>query len=421
MSIRLGALLLDVTPLRVSRDFRFLYAARLTSLLGIGVLSVAASLQVYALTASSLLVGLVALAVGAPMMIGLVVGGVLADHGDQRRLMLYSRSAFVLVALVFLGNALRPEPGVGPIFAAAILSGIVNGISGPPLMAAIPALVGRQHLLAAGALTTIAAQFGAVLGPALAGVLVGRGGYVACYAVVVAAAIATPVLLSRLRPLPAAPAAQGSALTRLAEGWRFVRSDRVIRGLMLVDIAATVFAMPQALFPQLGAERFGGGPEVVGLLYMAPALGAFVGAVTSGWTRALIAPGRVVFAAVGVWSSAMLVFGVTSHLATALVLLAVAGAGDTISEILRRGLMQHHTPDHLQGRVGSVWLMQVILAPAIGNAQAGAVARLASATVAIVGGAAVSLAATAALFRRSGAVRAAAMGPAPGGRTKDQG
>lgn len=407
MSVRLGGWLVDVSPLRVSRDFRFLYGARVMSLLGIGVVSVTASLQVYELTKSSLLVGLVALAVGAPMFIGLVVGGILADHSDQRALMVRSRAMYILVALLFLWNALRPTPGVAPIFVAAFLSGVVNGVSGPPLMAALPAIVGRQHLLAAGALTTIASQIGAVIGPALAGLLVARWGFAACYTAVLATAIATPLLLSFIRPLPTALAPTAPALARLAEGWAFIRENRLIRGLMLVDIAATVFAMPQALFPQLGAERFGGGAEVAGLLYTAPAAGALIGAVMSGWTRRVHRTGHLLFAAVAVWSTAIFAFGWTTHLTLALVLLALAGAGDTISEIVRRALMQHHTPDHLQGRVGSVWLMQVILAPALGNAQVGAVGRLLGATAAIVGGATVSLVSAAALARRLPEVREA--------------
>ncbi len=411
MSARLGGILIDVTPLRISRDFRHLYVARVTSLLGIGVLSVAVSVQMYSLTHSSLMVGLVVLAVSAPMMLGLVLGGLLADHSDQRMLMVRTRSAFVVVAAIFLWNAMRETPGVTPIFAAAILSGIVNGLSSPPLMAALPTLVGRENLMAAGALTTIATQLGAVIGPGVAGVLITRGGFVACYVLVMAMAVLTPIFLSRLRPLPPSPSGSMSAPSRLAEGWQFVKSNRLIRGLLLVDIAATVFAMPQALFPQLGSERFGGTPEVVGLLYMAPAVGALVGAMLSGWTRRVRAAGRLLFAAVTVWGVAMFAFGWTVHLGLALVLLSIAGAGDTISEIIRRGLMQHYTPDNLQGRVSSVWLMQVILAPAVGNVQAGAVARLAGYTVAIVGGASVSLFATGVLSRRLNEVRNATLEP----------
>lgn len=409
MTARLGALLIDVTPLKLSRDFRFLYGARITSLLGIGVLSVAASVQVYSLTRSSLMVGFVTLAVSAPMMIGLIVGGILADHGDQRRLMLYTRSAFIAVAAIFLWNAARETPTLTPIFVAAVLSGIVNGLSSPPLMAALPTLVGRENLLAAGALTTIATQLGGVIGPGLAGLLIARGGFIAPYSLVMITAVITPLLLARLRPLPPVGSGAASGLTRIAEGWNFVISSPMIRGLLLVDIAATVFAMPQALFPQIGSERFGGGAEVIGLLYMAPAVGALLGAILSGWTRRISRTGRLLFAAVLVWGFSMLLFGMALNLWVGLLLLAVAGAGDTISEILRRGLMQHHTPDHLQGRVSSLWLMQVILAPALGNVQAGAIARFAGYTVAIMGGATVSILSTGALTRLLPEVRRATL------------
>lgn len=408
MSIRLGGWFIDLAPLRASRDFRSLYLARVISLLGIGVLSVTASMQVYELTGSSLHVGLVALSVGLPMVIGLVVGGMLADGSDQRRMMVRVRSAFIPVAALFLVNALREQPSVAMIYFAAFTSGIVNGLSSPPLMAAMPALVGREHLVAAGALTTIATQIGAVAGPSIAGLLAAAGGYVACYLLVFLTALAVPLILARIRPLPPPPGAV-RGLPALVEGWRFLAGNRLIRGLMMVDIAATIFAMPQALFPELATTRFGGGPEAIGLLYTAPAFGALIGALTSGWTGRLSRPGVVLFGAVTVWGVAIGAVGVAGSLWVAFALLAVAGAGDTISEIIRRALLQHHTPDHLQGRVSSVWLVQVIVTPALGSAQVGALARLTSATTAIVAGASLSLAATLGLAGRLGEVRRASL------------
>ncbi len=410
MSTRIGSWFIDLTPLRTSRDFRFLYLARVISLLGIGVLSVTASMQVYDLTGSSLHVGLVVLSVGLPMVIGLVAGGMLADGSDQRRLMLQARSAFIIVAALFLWNSLRDQPSLAMIYFAAFSSGVVNGLSSPPLMAAMPALVGRDQLVAAGALTTIASQLGAVAGPSIAGLLAAAGGYVVCYLVVFATAVAVPLLLAKIRPLPPAPGAQ-RGMPALLEGWRFLVGNRLIRGLMLVDIAATIFAMPQALFPELAATRFDGGPQVTGLLYTAPAFGALLGAIASGWTSRLVLPGRVLFVAVLIWAIAIGAVGLTSTLWLALLLLAIAGAGDTTSEIIRRALLQHHTPDHLQGRVSSVWLIQVIVTPAIGNAQVGAVARLTSATTALVAGATVSIAATLGLASRLGEVRSASLRP----------
>ncbi len=410
MSTRVGSWFIDLAPLRSSRDFRFLYLARVISLLGIGVLSVTASMQVYDLTGSSLHVGLVALSVGLPMVIGLVAGGLLADGSDQRRLMVQVRTAFILVAGLFLWNSLREQPSLTMIYLAAFTSGIVNGLSSPPLMAAMPALVARDQLVAAGALTTIATQIGAVAGPSIAGLLAAVGGYEACYLVVFATAVAVPVLLAKIRPLPPPPGAP-RGIPALLEGWHFLLHNRLIRGLMLVDIAATLFAMPQVLFPELAATRFGGGPQVTGLLYTAPAFGALLGAIASGWTSRLVLPGRALFVSVLIWAAAIGAVGLAGSLWLALLLLAIAGAGDTTSEIIRRALLQHHTPDRLQGRVSSVWLIQVIVTPALGNAQVGAVARLTSATTALVAGATVSIAATLGLASRLGDVRSASLSP----------
>jgi ENTS family enterobactin (siderophore) exporter len=156
--------------------------------------------------------------------------------------------------------------------------------------------------------------------------------------------------------------------------------------------------MPYALFPELGTEHFGGGPSTVGLLYTAPAVGSFFGALTSGWTGRVHHTGRALIGAVAVWGVAMLCFGLSPNLWVGLVFLALAGLGDTASEILRRALLQHYTPDRLQGRVGSLWLAQATAGPSAGNLEAGLVAKaLGSSGGAVAVGGAVCLAGVAAV------------------------
>ncbi|MEU5002272.1 MFS transporter [Streptomyces sp. NPDC021622] len=178
----------------------------------------------------------------------------------------------------------------------------------------------------------------------------------------------------------------------MADGVRFVRGHRLIVGLLLIDAAAMVFTMPQALYPVLADQQFGGGPGVVGLLYAAPALGALVGAATSGWTGR--AGGHALVGAVLLWGLALTGFGVTSYLPVALALLALAGLGDLISETLRSALLQHGTPDELRGRVSSLWMVQATVSPALGNAAVGFLAELATARTAVVAGGLICVVAT---------------------------
>jgi ENTS family enterobactin (siderophore) exporter len=189
-----------------------------------------------------------------------------------------------------------------------------------------------------------------------------------------------------VRPLRPAVRAQRPGLRSLRVGLSYVRRSPVVGGMLLIDTNAMIFGMPTALFPALAREHFHGGSSTFGLLAAAPALGAIIGAATSGWTSHVRRPGLVVIGAGLVWGAAIVAFGLTAILPVALAFLALAGMGDMISEILRNALLQHYTPDPLRGRVSSLYLAQVNTAPALGNTEAGTVAQLFSPTISVVSG-----------------------------------
>ncbi|MFC8132248.1 MFS transporter [Streptomyces sp. NPDC057302] len=413
---RLSGLAMDLTPLREHRDFRLLYAGFLGALLGTLMTSVAVAVQIYDLTGSPLQIGLVSLARALPLVVGVLIGGVLADRRDRRTLMLVTRLPLTLVAAGLMANALLPHPQLWVIYGATGLTGLFAGLGGPAMMAAIPALVGTERLAAAGALTAASTQLAALLGPALGGVLIAGPGIAVCFAVDAAGFLVFTVALFFVRPLPPEHAATGKgvrqAFAAVADGVRFVRGHRLIVGLLLIDAAAMVFTMPQALYPVLADEQFGGGPGVVGLLYAAPALGALVGAATSGWTAR--AGGHALVGAVLVWGLSLTGFGLTSYLPLALILLALAGLGDLISETLRSALLQHGTPDALRGRVSSLWMVQATVSPALGNAAVGFLAELSSARAAVTAGGLVCVAATLVVAAGFPALRAARLGAPEG-------
>ncbi|GAA4961112.1 MFS transporter [Yinghuangia aomiensis] len=416
--MRLGEIAADVAPLRESREFRLLFAASALSMLGTALTSVAASLQVYDIGGSSLHVGMVNVVIAVSLCIGLLTGGVVADRADRRAVILSTRAGAAVVVLALAGNALMDRPQLWMIYLLAVAAGLVNGLGAPALMAVTPALVGRKHLAAAGALLTLTTQFGAMVGPTVAGIVAAGPGVATCYLLDAGGFAVGAVLLWRLPELrperrleesagtpadtaaPGAPEtgaadagkaeeAAGHPLRDIADGLRHLRGQPVIRALMLVDLFAVLLAMPYALFPQIGERVFDGGPMTVGLLYSAPSVGAFLGAATSGWTGRVLRPGTALAAAAAGWGLAVAAFGASGVLWLALPLLAVAGYADTISEILRRALIQTYTPDHLQGRVGSLWLAQATAAPSAGNALAGLGTRLvAPGTVLLAGGAA---------------------------------
>jgi len=395
--MRIARFLIDLAPLRESRAFRYAYAARTATVLVTGMLLVAASIQLYDLTASSVAVAALNASMALPMGLALIVGGVLSDRIDRRKLMLWSRSVYVISVLLFLCNALLPRPLVWPIYLAAVIGGAAGGISVPAMMSATPALVGRRHLAAAAALSGLAMQLGGVIGPLLAGALIAGPGLVFCYAIVLAWVVATPVLLRALPPLPPRAPADGGGEAGLfhsfVEGLRYMLATPLLRNLLLIDLAAVVFATPLALLPEWGDTVLGMGAEATGALYSAPAAGAVLAALASGWTRGHPRPGRIVIVAVEVWGLAVVLLALSTTLYVSFLALAIMGAADTLSKMMRMTLVQKHTPDHLLGRMSSLWMTQSSLGTAAGNMQMGLISRWFSPSLALLaGGAACTMA-----------------------------
>ncbi|MGI9009086.1 MAG: MFS transporter [Streptosporangiaceae bacterium] len=384
--MRIGQIAIDVAPLRESRDFRLLFTGRFVSMAGNAVAMTAANWQVYQLTGSSLAVGALTLTSSAGMFAGLMAGGMLADRHDRRTLMLASQAPLALLAGLLTVNSLLPHPLLWAVYALMLGAGAMSGLGSPAATAAIPALVGAERLAAAAALNAMSRQIGQLGGPALAGALIAGTGLAACYGLDAACFAIFWLTLWLIRPLPPLARAGRPGLRSMAEGFRHVRRNAVVGGMLAVDTSAMVFGMPSALFPALAREHFHGGSATFGLLAAAPALGALVGAATSGWTGRLKRPGIVIIGAGLVWGAALVGFGLSRSLAIALTFLALAGMADLISEVLRNALLQHYTPDAVLGRVSSLYLAQVTTAPALGNVEAGLVAELFSTTVSVVSG-----------------------------------
>jgi MFS transporter, ENTS family, enterobactin (siderophore) exporter len=384
--MRIGQIAIDVAPLRESRDFRRLFTGRFVSMAGNAVATTAADWQVYSLTHNSLAVGLLTLASAAGMLVGLLTGGMLADRHDRRTLLMAVRLPQAALAALLMVNSLLGHPALWPLYVITLGIGLLSGLSSPASTAATPALVGEDKMPAAAALNATASQLGSLGGPALAGLLIAGPGLASCYAIDAVCFAIFGLAMIGLRPMPPTTKAQRPGFQSLREGFRYVRHNGIVGGMLLIDTNAMIFGMPSALFPALASTHFHGGSTTFGLLVAAPGLGALVGAATSGWTGRLRRPGVVVIVAGILWGASIAAFGLVRSLPLALFFLALAGMGDLISEVLRNTLLQIHTPDQLRGRVSSLYLAQVTTAPAIGNVEAGGVARLISPTFSVVSG-----------------------------------
>ena len=379
-------LLVDLTPLRTSRDFRLLFAGNSVSHLGRQLTVVAVPYQVFLLTGSSLAVGMVGLVTVVPLVTFTLAGGAIADAVDRRKLLLVTQLLSAVTSAGLALNAMSSSPRLWPIYVLAALSAGLAGVDHPARSAIIPALVGRRLFPSAAALGQIQFQVAHVAGPALAGVVISRFDLAAAYWIDVATFGAAIAAIAAIRPQPPEGGGTRAGLSSIGEGLRYVKGRRLLIGTFLIDINAMVFGMPRALFPALGTGFFGGGALAVGLLYAAPGAGALVGALLTGWVGGVRRQGRAVIIAVLVWGAAIAAFGLVPWLPLALGLLALAGAADVVSAVFRNTILQLSVPDNMRGRLSSVHIAVVTGGPQVGDAEAGAVAALTTPRISVVSG-----------------------------------
>ena len=330
-----------------------------------------------------------------------MLGGALADAVDRRRLLIWTQIGMAITGVGLVVNAAVPNPQEWACFVLAFFSAsfFCLGIGG--MRSITPRLVAPERLTAALVLESISSSFASVGGPALAGILIGTVGLDVDLRLRPrdvrrrdrAASSRCP--RSRRSPTPTRP-----SLRSIAEGFRYVRTQPVVLGFMLVDVNAMVFGMPMALFPAIATHKYGD-PTLVGYLYAAPYAGALASSLASGWIPHVRRQGLAVAFAAAAWGVAIAAFGFADTFWLGLVLLAVAGAADNISAVFRATIMLSATPESMRGRLTGIEFMQVASAPTLGNVEAGVVASLTSLRFSIVSGGFVCVAGTlvvAALF-----------------------
>jgi len=257
----------------------------------------------------------------------------------------------------------------------------------PARRAILPQLLGRDRLAAANTLSMGMFNFGLVLGPLIAGAVVGTVGFAAAYAVDVGTfVIAFGAVFFGLPSLPAAEGSPKAGVGSVIEGLRFLRGRTNLLMTFVVDINAMVFGMPRALFPALAISHFHGGAATAGYLYSAPAAGALLVAVSGGWTSHVRRQGLVVVVAIAVWGGSIALFGLAHVLALGLVLLAIAGAADAVSAVFRSTILQVAAPPSMQGRLAGVFIVVVAGGPRLGDLESGSVATVFTPTISAVSG-----------------------------------
>lgn len=391
--------LVDVSPLRESREYRWLYAGLATAWLGRQLTVVAVPYQVYQLTGSTLAVGLLGAAQFLPLLVTSVVGGAVADAVDRRRLLVFGQIALAATAAGLMWNARLDAPLLWPLYVLSGLNAAISAVDSPTRAAVLPTLVGRDLLPSAFALNQTLGNVAKAVGPALGGAMIATAGLPWTFGLEMALFSAGALAMVRIRPLPPEGGGRRVGIASIVEGFAFLKGSKLLQANFAIDLNAMVFGMPRALFPAFGAEILGGGAAVVGLLYAAPGVGALVGAITAGWVARVDRQGRAVVIAVAVWGVAITGFGLTSSVLVAVILLAVAGFADLVSAIFRNTILQLSIPDALRGRLSGIHISVVSGGPRLGDLEAGTVASLTSVRFATVSGGLACIAGTLAIAR----------------------
>jgi MFS family permease len=384
----------DLTPLRVSRDYRLLFISQSVSFFGSMMSFVVLPWQMFQLTHSSLIVGLLGVAEFVPTITMAFVGGALADYVDRRRMVLTTELLMALSSIVLVVNSLLPHPRAWVLFLCAMAFAATNGLQRPSLEAITPKLVPPELIPSVAALRAVGGTLGGVLGPALGGLLATTVGPARAYSITFTTFAASLATLWMMRATPPPLNADRPSLRSLGDGLRYARSRPELMGTYLIDINAMFFGMPMALFPAI-ATRFGGAS--VGLLYAAPSAGAFVASLASGWSKRINRHGLAVTLAAGIWGVAIVAFGFAGRLWLALLYLAAAGAADMVSGLFRMTIWHQTIPDHLRGRLAGIEMVSYMSGPMLGNAEAGIVASLFTIRTSVVSGGVLCVLGTAAL------------------------
>lgn len=369
-----GSLLADITPLKESPQYRLFYFGDTLSNIGRQLTLLAAPLQVYSLTDSTLLVGLLGLSQFPMLLVGSTVGGMLSDAFDRRRVLILAQITLALISVGLALNASSPDQRVWLVFVLTSLQAFFFSIDAPARMAAVPRLVKAKQIPAAYALQILQSQTSKAIGPLLGGVLIATWSLPLAYWIDAASFTIAIIAIYVMAPIPATGGGTRPGIKSMVEGFKFLRSRKAIQGAFLIDINATVFGVPRALFPEMGLSVFGGTAATVGLLTAMPGFGALIAAATSGWVSRVTRSGRATTIAVVLWGLTIAGFGFTRSLPIGLVFLALAGASDAISSVFRAAIIQLSTPDHLRGRLSGLKIAAVGGGPRLGDAEAGFVA-----------------------------------------------
>jgi MFS family permease len=358
------------------------------SIIGSSLTSFAIPLQVYDITRSPFAVGAIGLAGLIPTLAIGLFGGSVIDAVDRRKLVLITSSCLAAVSALLAAQAFAGLHVVWILYALVVVQSGLSAVNTPARRTFVPSLLGPDLLAAGLALNRLGYQVALIVGPAFAGLITAAaGGHLqACYLIDAASFGGALYGVAGLPPMPALADAARPGLRAVGEGLQFIRRSQVLAGAFLADLNATVLALPVALFPAINAARFGGNPATLGLFVTAIGVGGVASSAVTGPLRRASRPGLVMLSTVSIWGTAFAGFALARSLWLTLTLLAIAGAADTFTVVLRGYIVQAVTTDALRGRLTSAEYVIGMGGDSLGQLESGALGSLTSPVVSALSG-----------------------------------
>lgn len=377
-----------IPPSLKHRKFFYLWLGLLISIAGTQMQIWAIFWHIRTLTAEPIALGGVGLARILPVIFFSLIGGAVADSFNRRRILFLTQSSAALIALALGLFTQFGHITVWHIYALTALQAVAVAFDGPARQALVPNLVPAKDLPNAFSMTSLAFQTGSIVGPALSGFTIAYGGQEAVYYINAASFLAVILALLLIGEIPQkiAPRARAVSWDAIREGIVFILNKPIILSTMLLDFLATFFASANTLMPIIAVDILKVGVVEYGWLSAAQSVGAVLAALVVSQVHELKRQGPIFLGAVVVFGAATVAFGLSRSFVLAWSALAITGAADSVSTIIRNTIRQLQTPDHIRGRMTSINQIFFQGGPQLGEVEAGIVAQLFGAPFAIVSG-----------------------------------
>lgn len=369
-------------PALAYRDFRNYQLGNFVSNVGNRMQAFALILHIYELTHNNAHVGALGLVRALPLVVFALFGGVIADHFDRRKVLLLSQFGMLLISASLALTRVFHLDQVWMLYLLVALSAVANAFNGPARQAIVANLVPGKDFANAASINGVTWRLSDILGPTFAGLLVASSAFDGLALVYILNAVSFIAVMYAVWLLPPRPPSSeevsrtfADAVQAIKGGFKFFRQADVVRNTMIVDFWATFFAGAEALLPAFAHDVLGlsgdAAKAAAGLMASSTGLGALLASLVTAFVPNLVRQGKWVLWMVGLFGLATIGFGQSNMLLTACVFLAIVGAADMVSTILRQTIRQLSTPDHMRGRLGSIGMIFQISGPQLGDAEAG--------------------------------------------------